>query len=465
MLITIISCKEDEEPIFNLLEDDVYLFSQEQVNEFVARKVTHLRGSLTIFGDDISDLRGLGIISSIEGSLMIGNTQIRNVDVFSNLTRLDERLEISSNYNLENLNGFNQIGSLGGQLKSVQVYDNPKLTTINQFNEFAIFKEGVSIWSNESLTDVDFSGLIEAGVVSIQSNPLLSDLSGFSQLRQVGHLSVANSPVITTLTDLHLERVESLQISGLSNLANLNGLESITEVELIYIEGNPLITEIDEFRELTELSGELSLSGNTSLTTVDFNRLNYVGHLHLNETQLEDFSGFSALREVGGDLSLSSNDRLPDLDDLPVSEIHGTLSLWGNAQITSLEPLTSLDVIGGLRIQRSALANFKGLENVTVLSDVSISDNLQLESLEGLGNLKEVGSNIFLKNSPLLTNLEGLNALEKLGNTLSIYDCSNLTDYCALEQLVADGVKNRTTIERNAYNPTLGDIVRGDCRQ
>lgn len=463
--MALISCKEDEEPPFNLLAEDVFLFSQEEVNEFAARKVTYLRGNLTIFGEDISDLRGFSILSGIEGSLTIGNTQVRNVDAFSNLMRLDGPLEISNNQNLENLNGFRQVGSLSGELMALEIHSNPKLTTIDQFNEFELIEGSINIWDNASLTEVDFQALTEVEALSIGLNPQLSDLSGFSQLRRVKYFSVGYSAVITTLSDFNLEHVGVLEISGLSNLPNLNGLESIREVEGIIVRNNDLITEIDQFREFTELTGELYLSENSSLTSVDFGKLNYVGSLRLSQTQLQDFSGFPELRVIGGSLGLFSNDRLNDLEDLTVNEIRGELSLQGNAQITSLAPLARLELIGGLNIQRTALTNLIGLENATVLSGISISDNLQLESLEGLQNVSQVESNVFLKNSPLLTNLEGLNGLETLGNSLSIYDCTNLTDFCALEQLVSDGVKNFATIERNAYNPTLGDIVRGDCRE
>lgn len=459
------SCEKEEEFIFTLLDGDIALFSQEQVNEFAAEKITYLRGNLTLEGSTITDISGLRLLTGIEGSLTIRNTQITDVDAFSNVTRLDGELLIERNQSLENLNGFSPIESSDSELMTLEVWGNPKLTVINQFNSFDKIEGAVNIRNNESLIEVDFSGLEEAGSVSVSDNPLLSDLSGFSKLRRVEYLTVSLSSVIVTLVDLNLERVGEIHISNLSNLPNLNGLESIGEVENIIISDCPLITEIDQFSEIGELDGMLSLSGNLSLSSVDFRQLNSVKHLHLGLTQLEDFSGFIRLTMIDGDLELLLNDRLTGLDDLNVSAITGNLWLEGNPQITSLEVIARLDSLGSLTVQRSAITDFKGLENAKVLHSISLSDNLLLESLQGLQNLRLVESSIFLKNSPMLTSLEGLNALESLGNSINIYDCTSLTDYCALELLVTDGVNAFSTIERNAYNPTLEDIMNGDCRQ
>lgn len=70
VLVLCLRCKETEEVTFRLLEEDIVLATQQEVNEFAARKITYLIGDL-IIGDpfqfiptDITDLGGFGITHS-----------------------------------------------------------------------------------------------------------------------------------------------------------------------------------------------------------------------------------------------------------------------------------------------------------------------------------------------------------------------------------------------------------------
>ncbi|MDW3194229.1 MAG: hypothetical protein R8G66_17780 [Cytophagales bacterium] len=445
-LISIIGCNDEgeEEILYRLLEEEVVLGSQGDVNDFAAQKITHLRGSLTLQsrnGDPspITDISGLTRLTTIEGSLTISGTSITQVDAFSNLTQLDGELVISFNEALENLDGFIALGNASRVLETIRIRDNPKLTAINQFDNVVEIESGLFIWNNESLAEVEFSGLIRADIVGFSENPRWSDLTGFSNLQKVTQFRLSN----TILT-------------------SLEGLESLKEVDYIYLQENHQITSIDQFSELTEVPIAVDFYDNKALASVNFSNLRSTGFLRIHNTWMKDLSGFPALERVQ-DVQLTENDQLLDLEKLTDTSIEGWLWLSGS-QITTLELVKDLDLSGGFGIQNSGITDLKGLEHMETIEEIYILDNRRLTSLDGLQNLSRIGDEISISRNPLLENLEGLNALARVDNHVRIYGCTSLKDYCALELLVADGVAVFAEIEQNAYNPTLQDIRRGDCK-
>lgn len=445
-LLSIVSCKKEaeEEILFKQLEENVVLESQEDVNDFAAQKITHLRGNLTLQSrngdpDPIIDISGLSRLTTIEGTLSITGTSLADVDAFSSLTQLDGELVISSNEELKNLDGFIALGGSNRVFETIRIRDNSKLTTINQFDAVVEMANGLFIWNNESLTEVDFSGLIQANIFGFSGNSQMRDLRGLSNLKKVAHLYITNT-----------------------SLTSLNGLESLEEVESIELRDNHLLTAIDQFSQLTVVSQAVDLNNNRALASVDFNSLTSTGSIRIHNSRLEDLSGFPSLEFVQS-IQLSDNPVLLDLDELLDTTIKDWLWLTGT-QITSLELLEGLDLSGGLAIQESGLTDLKGLEHIETVKDFWILDNHQLTSLDGLQNLSRIEDEISISRNPLLESLEGLNALERVENRVRIYNNTNLMDYCALDLLVADGVAVFAEIDENAYNPTLQDIRRGDCK-
>lgn len=120
--------------------------------------------------------------------------------------------------------------------------------------------------------------------------------------------------------------------------------------------------------------------------------------------------------------------------------------------INDLSPLNQITSIGGdLRVYRSSLSNFSGLENV-----VSIEGNLLIErnnpnfsSLSGLENLTSIGGDLLIERNYNLINLTDLEDLTSIGGDLNISQNS-------LDSLV--GLENITTVRGNLSIESNGNL-------
>lgn len=111
---------------------NVTLSSQNEVNAF---DLQYLDGSLTITGNDITDLAPLYSLTRINGALIIrGNPNLVDINGFNSLVKLGF-ISIENNSKLERLSGFNVLESCGGMF----IQNNDKLKAIKCFQHPNIF--------------------------------------------------------------------------------------------------------------------------------------------------------------------------------------------------------------------------------------------------------------------------------------------------------------------------------------
>lgn len=265
--------------------------------------------------------------------------------------------------------------------------------------------------------------------IDIQSN--ISDLQPLSQLNSIsGYLSVSNNFGLTSLLGLDT-------ITSVGDYLNLNS-NGIFEIELnpnltigggIYITQNYFLQSSNFFQNVTSINGTLFL-WDGQFNSLGFTNLNSIsGSLIIDSTSMTSLSEFSNLNSIGSSLSIYGNNNLNSLVGLEgITNINSLFQLVGNNALVSLE----------------------GLNNLTSLSGLSnITTNLSLTSLDGLENLS-LAQDIYI----------GRNSS---GAILPSQDL--LTDFCALNNLALNGNYNSITIENNGYNPTVEDIVNGNCSQ
>lgn len=102
-----------------------------------------------------------------------------------------------------------------------------------------------------------------------------------------------------------------------------------------------------------------------------------------------------------------------------------------------------------------------------VIGDIMILDNVT--SLAPLTTLRNVEGDILIQDTSLET-LNGLENLISITGDLSIISNSNqgqpiqnITDFCALQNLFSNGNFNTVDISGNVFNPTVQDIINGNC--
>ena len=284
--------------------------------------------------------------------------------------------------------------------------------------------------------------------------------------------------------DVTLETQEQVNNFGLSNYTTINGS--------LNIGGN-----FNQTSNITDLSPLINLEAISEFLKIEYN----------NITSLD---GFSNLNSVGYTITVRYNTNLISLEGLDNLQILGGLKILNNPLLTSLVGLEQITTINGaFRIQNNTmLSSINQLSNLTSVGELYIENNTNLVSIVGLNQITSI-SWLQIRNQDLLTDLSelsglinvdylfiagndgltSLNGLQNLIDNLGLYigigiefdifvndPNINLTDFCGLTNLfvngnyVADG--NTTamffdgvTIVNNAYNPTIQDIIDGNCSQ
>jgi hypothetical protein len=309
---------------------------------------------------------------------------------------------------------------------------------------------------------------------------------------------------IIDLTPLaSLETVSCLQIAHNPNLANLDGLNNINTISNgLYIAENASLNSLEVLNNLNNIGGgitiqncnsltsivsnsfssmELSLYiiNNENLNSIEFNTLTDVRTLQIiNNPNLSSIS-FSSLISTELDFNINNNDSLTTLGDFNNLNSIGSLDILNNNSLLNLNAINSVTgEIKGIDIaNNSSLNSIEGLINITHITGnagrLFIFNNATLSSLYGLNNIVDAAS-LDIANNGALVSLDGLESFMSLnGNSnglnafLSIDANSQLSDYCALQNLFTNGNYSLENIfiSNNAFNPTVQNIIDGNCSQ
>lgn len=96
--------------------------------------------------------------------------------------------------------------------------------------------------------------------------------------------------------------------------------------------------------------------------------------------------------------------------------------------------------------------------------DLILTGNIT--SLEVLNNLEKIFGKLAVIDTQITT-LDGLDNLILVTGDITITSTApafqNITDFCALQGLLAGGSFKSISIYNNVFNPTVQDIVEGNC--
>ncbi|PRQ07699.1 hypothetical protein [Enhygromyxa salina] len=183
----------------------------------------------------------------------------------------------------------------------------------------------------------------------------VTNLTGLSNLREVGILEIRFAPTLTTLLGLgNLERVDTLIITGNNAMPALIEFKQLASVGSITITGNSGLTDLGSFPALTS-ARRLEIAGNDDLTDYSgFEALtSLTGSLELWDAAIiENFVGLENLVSVGGDLRIEDNKVLTSFDGLGVTSIGGDLKVLTNEKLSEclVEDFAAVVDVGGATI-------------------------------------------------------------------------------------------------------------------
>ncbi|TCK68768.1 leucine rich repeat (LRR) protein [Winogradskyella wandonensis] len=251
--------------------------------------------------------------------------------------------------------------------------------------------------------------------------------------------------------------------------------------------------EVDFFGnfDYNQINGNLLLGETINNQVSNINNLaplssinSVTGFLTIRQTELINLQGLENITVLNVGLSLFNNDSLSSLNGLNnLTTIGGQFNLRNNNSLNSLETLSSLQNISSFTLENSPnITSLEGLNQVTNYDWFRISNNDGLTDLSALINVTEIGA-LFIAGNDSLESLNGLdNVIENIGMFIGrdldfdiFVDLGNsvLTDFCALQNLFVNGnfVSIQTSpfngihISNNQYNPSIQDIIDGNCSQ
>ncbi|MBC5773845.1 hypothetical protein H8S95_07205 [Pontibacter sp. KCTC 32443] len=338
-----------------------------------------------------------------------------------------------------------------------------------------VFTGNVELKSQQEVDAFAAKGYTEINgslTIGAMSETDITNLQGLKSLTKVSdELSILRNINLASLDGLHNiatvgSRLFVYQNTTLKNLDGLNGLSSVGSLQPdknrrgITIDMNPALLNVDGLANAVLEGGSLFVEENASLVNLDGlgNISGAIVELIISENNdLVSITGLEGITSAsGGWFTISNNPKLTSLAGLEnIRTIGGHVKLMSNDAITDLQGLNGVTEIGG------------GLE---------IYGNDALASIKELGNLTSIGHNpmmgnsrlIITANGPLVT-IDGLEKLKALNGFLEIGWNKSLRNFCAIkgllenEELVEEGEFKDYIVNGNAYNPTIQNILNGNC--
>ncbi len=322
------------------LPEGIIFSTQEEIDDFQSNYpgCVEIEGDVEISGDDITNLNGLNVLTSIGGSLTIENCEsLNNLMGVDSLTSVNGDLIIKGNDSLTNLTGLESLTFVEGDFKI-------------GMGELFSFNGNISLMSLTGLENLISIG----GGFSIIGNHSLHDLSGLNNLSSIGDdLSIGCNDSLTNLSGL--ENLTSLEgdlrigwwsipvgWAGNNALTSLTGLNNITSVGGLGIGRNPSLTSLTGLDSLASISDRLGIGYNLSLASLTGleNLVSISDGLGIDHNpSLTSLTGLENLISIGGNLLIAHNDTLTSLSGLENIEAESIsdLSIYGNAALSECE--------------------------------------------------------------------------------------------------------------------------------
>jgi internalin A len=291
---------------------------------------------------------------------------------------------------------------------------------------------------NNQLTDVKgLEKLTQLKHLDLEDNQL-TDVKGLEDLTQLTFLDLDNNQLTDVKGLENLTQLEELKL-GENKLTSVKGLEKLTQLTTLYLDDNQL-ADVKGLEKLTQLT-ELILVRNQLTDVKGLEKLNQLKALVLIDNKLTDVKGLKKLTQLA-ELHLQNNRlikaQIAELQKaLPKCEILSNPPLTNEESAKVIEAairkkinkptrkLTKADLekVILLDLRENQLADVKGLEKLTQLTELNLEDN-QLTDVKGLEKLTQLKELVLSENQ--LTDVKGLEKLTHLED-LDLEDNPDLT--------------------------------------
>jgi hypothetical protein len=420
-LIIILFIVEASTRAQSCLPEGIEFTTQAQIDSFQVNYpgCSEIEGNVTIQADEIVNLNGLSVVTSISGDLIIepynwSNNLLNSLNGLESLTSVGGSLEIMATTNLYSLSGLNNLYSIGDKfsLKFTEGIQN-----MNGLESLETIGGTFDIYGNHDLTNL--TGLqclndIEGGLI-ISFNEFLEDISGLENVNSIGgYLEISHNGWLVSLTGLEniaAASIGQLAISHNSELSDCD-IQSICE----YLAAPNGVVNI-----YRNSSGCNNPSEIAAACGIELLCLPYGNYYFLNQSEIDNFqTNYPGCSELIGYVEIGGSN-ITNLQGLnEVTTIHGNIMINNNDSLTSLSGLNSLNFIEG----HLSIGYWEGW-----------SYNHSLTSLNGLEGLDSVGGDLDFIRNPVLVSLAGLTHLISIGGSLSLIENDSLESLAGLNNI------------------------------
>ncbi|MCK4677214.1 MAG: T9SS type A sorting domain-containing protein [Bacteroidales bacterium] len=444
------------------LPEGITFTTQAQIDSFQTNypNCSEIEGDVEIDGDDITNLNGLNVLTSIGGYLSIGdmyegNPSLTDLTGLDSLTTVCGPLNIKNNDSLVSLTGLENLTSVHGISVGLILYnavgvecfgENPRLESIAALSNLTSIEGDIEIFCNHSLTSLlgleNISSI--AGNLVIAGNYTLANLDALFNLDTIyGSLEIGidfwNGP------GMYLGNPNLTNLSGLSNLLYIGGD--------LNIERNESLTSLSGLNSLTGNVNNIEIIGNHSLTSLM--GLDNLDAGSINNLTITCNSSLSSCKAQGICDYLANPCGIVEIyDNAPGCNNPGEVANacgfpmpclpYGNYYFKSQADTDSFpvyysnctDLQGNVTIGGSDISNLSGLTAVTsVAGSLYIGNNDTLVNLSGLDNLTSIGGDLYIYYNETLVNLSGLDNVTSISGQLWIVGNGDLTRLTGLENI------------------------------
>ena len=263
----------------------------------------------------------------------------------------------------------------------------------------------------------------------------IADLTNLAALRTVKGILWVTATSVRDLDPLSaLDSVEHLLVESNPRLSDVSALDGIA-FQGISVYDNDALRDLSGWRALRPIGDvDIGVTANAGLVTLgDWPWLRRATALQFSGDSLTSLGRFDNLTRVGvlgisALAKLTSSDGFPSLesvDQLVVTHATALTRLPAFPRLTSR--VTRLQLIG------NAFVDLRGLEHIPRADELTISENPELRSLDGLTALTSVAGRLVLDRNPKLRSVHGVSSLTN-ANELLVSMNPSLTS-CEIEWL------------------------------
>ena len=391
------------------------------------------------------------------------NFSLQSLGNFSSLTTIGGNFQVENNDSLISISTFSNLVDIKG---NVELKRNNRLTYI-EFLSLDTIDGYLSIQRNRSLITALFGALGKiGGALEVLGNTSLISLEMFPDLMSIGTSKRFVPSLLRESTSV------SLLVEDNRNLRSCCVLSSFTGGSGVYINDN--FTGCDAVSDITcenrsdfiLVTNQSEVDSLSSLGT-QLNDVFIVEALGPDDAPITDLSVFNDVTEITGNLLVSGTSNLSAISSAngssydglgSLSVIRGDFLVGNTYTFTNLDSLgvfPSLDSIGGgLIIENTSLEDLEGFPVlVSVVEDFLIDKNKSLMEIGNFSSLTNIGGNLAVR---------GNGSLEELSKVTESYtgfeNLESIGGYFAVSNNYKEGSGNTTGMISIGTFPSLYSI-------